>query len=428
MVYKENIGTDMRVILVERRSPNESSRLDELSSLAETLDYEVVGEMSQTRKPDPAYYIGKGKVEELAEEVEIKDAEKAIFSQPLKPSQAFKLEEKIGVKVIDRFQLILEIFAMRAGSPEAKLQVEYARLNYELPRVKERVKRAKLDEFPGLRGGGEYGERAQVETIKKRMKNLEKKLESFEKSREQRRKKRREKGFNLVALAGYTNAGKSTLLNSLSSAEVEVDDRMFTTLSPRTRVLEESYQKILITDTVGFIDDLPPWLIEAFKAALEEIYLADLVLLVIDISEPFREVLRKIRTSREILSESDSEIITVFNKADVVSEESLDRKVNSLEKICPEVITVSAKEGTKLEDLKEKIKSHLIDRVHARLVTHRKRGVEKILHKLHEKAQVENVEYENPTRVTFWADEKAIGKLRKSLGKNTNIEVLGDAH
>ncbi len=416
----------MRVVLVERLSPNESSRLDELSALAETLDYEVVGMLQQTRKPDPAYHIGKGKVEELAEAVNSEEAERVIFANPLKPSQAFKLEEKTGVKVIDRFQLILEIFAMRAGSPEAKLQVEYARLNYELPRVKESVKRAKLDEFPGFRGGGEYGERARVETIERRMKSLEEKLESFEEAREQRRKRRRERGYNLVALAGYTNAGKSTLLNALSSADVEVDDRLFTTLSPRTRVLEESYRKILITDTVGFIDDLPPWLIEAFKAALEEIYLADLILLVVDLSEDFREILRKFRTSREILSDSSADIVTVFNKVDLVSEDSFEKKVSALKKVCPEVITVSAKKGKNLENLKEVVRSHVLDRIHARLTTYRDKGVEKILHELYERAEVEDVQYENPTKVTFWADEKSIGKLRKSLGKSTEIEVLGD--
>lgn len=417
----------MRVILVERLSPRESSSLDELAALAETLDYKVVGRLDQTREPDPAFHIGKGKVQELAELVESTDAERVIFANPLKPSQAFKIEEKGGVKVIDRFQLILEIFAMRAGSPEAKLQVEYARLNYELPRVKESVKRANLDEFPGLRGGGEYGERARVEDIKKKMNSLEEKLESFEDAREQRRKRRREKGFKLIALAGYTNAGKSTLLNSLSSADVDVDDRLFTTLSPRTRALEDVSEKVLITDTVGFIDDLPPWLVEAFKAALEEAYLADLVLLVVDASESFREILRKYKTSREILSDSSAEMVTVLNKIDLVSGSSLNRKVRALRNVSSQLIPVSAEEGDNLDDLKGIIRAKLLESIHARLTTHKREGVEKLLHELYEKAEVEEVEYENPTQVTFWADEESLGKLRSSLGERSEIEIIGDS-
>lgn len=417
----------MRVVLVERLSNGESSNLSELAALAETLDYEVVGRMIQTRKPDPKYHIGKGKVDELEDLVGSEEADMVIFANPLKPNQAFKLEERVGVKVIDRFQLILRIFAMRAGSPEAKLQVEYARLNYELPRVKERVKRAKLDEFPGFRGGGEYGERARVDTIQNRMKTLEEKLESFEDAREQRRKRRRERGFDLVALAGYTNAGKSTLLNRLSAAEVEVDDRLFTTLSPRTRVLEGSSQKILITDTVGFIDDLPPWLIEAFKAAIEEIFLADLVLMVVDASEPFKEILRKYRTSRDILSETSAPMITVMNKIDKVSESSLDRKLDAIRRISPDIIRVSAKVEENLDELREEIRSRLLERVHARLTTHRKEGIEKLLHRVYENSEVEDVEYSNPTEVTFWTDERNLGKIRKSLGDRSKIEILGDA-
>lgn len=416
----------MKVVLVERISPHQRSQLDELSELAETLDYEVVERLKQTREPDPTYHIGKGKVEELADRVESLDADRVIFANPLKPSQAFKLEEKVGVKVIDRFQLILEIFAMRAASPEAKLQVEYARLNYELPRVKESVKRAKLNEFPGLRGGGEYGERARVETIKNRMKTLEEKLESFENAREQRRKRRRERGFSLVAIAGYTNAGKSTLLNALSSADVEVDDRLFTTLSPRTRVLDDDSRKILITDTVGFIDDLPPWLIESFKAALEEIYLADMVLLVVDASESFAEILRKFKTSKEILSESSAETVVLLNKIDLISESSLERKKNALQRLSSKVMLISAKRGKNLDKLNEFIRSHLVEQIHARLITDKKEGIEKLLHRLYEETEVEEVKYENPTKVTFWTDERYLGKLRKSVDEATEVKVIGD--
>lgn len=418
----------MRVALVERLSGHELSKLKELEALSKTLGYEVIEKIKQNRPPDPALHIGKGKAQELAQIVQANDIERVIFANQLKPSQVFKLEEITGVRVIDRFQLILEIFAMRAGSPEAKLQVEYARLKYELPRVRERVERTRLEEFPGLRGGGEYEEEVRVDAIKRRMNSLKQKLGSFEKSRKERRKRRREKGFKLVALAGYTNAGKSTLLNTLSSAEAPVDNMLFTTLSPKTRVIEDISRKVLITDTIGFIDDLPPGLIEAFKAALEEVFLADLVLLVVDISEPLPEVLRKVRTSREILEECPAEIVLVPNKIDLISKEKLERRIDVLKAIIPEVISISAKEGDNLDELLELLSKRLLKRVHVKLTTHQESGVGKLIHKLHENAIVQEVEYENPTKVTFWTDERALGELRNSIRDEAKIEVLGDSN
>lgn len=417
----------MRAVLVERLSGHESSKLRELAALSETLGYEVVAEVRQNRRPDPTYHIGKGKAKELAQVVKSRDAERVVFANPLKPSQAFKLEELVGVEVIDRFQLILEIFAMRAGSPEAKLQVEYARLNYELPRVRKRVERMRLEEFPGLRGGGEYEEKVRADDIERRMDALEEKLKSFEKSREQRRKKRRQRGFNLVAIAGYTNAGKSTLLNAFSSADVPVDDMLFTTLSPRTRALEGSSGKILLTDTVGFIDDLPPWMIEAFKAALEEIFLSDLVLLMVDVSEPLREILRKARVSSEILEDCSTEVVTIPNKIDLISEPELQRRIEALKRISPEVVPLSAKEGTNLDRLEDLIRSRLLEKLHVQLTTTRRSGVQKLLHKLYERTVVEDVKFENPTKVTFWTDGRNLGKLQKFLDEGTKLEVIGGA-
>ncbi len=350
----------MKVVLAERRLPQEPSRLQELVALSETLGHEVVGTLKQVKKPNPAYYIGKGKAEELAELVKSEGAERVIFGNALKPSQAFKLETLTGVEIIDRLQLILEIFAMRAGTPEAKLQVEYARLSYELPWVRERVRRAKLADHPGfLRGPGEYEASEHYDTLKRRMVRLRRKLASVAESRTQRRKRRRKRGFNLVALAGYTNAGKSTLLNALTSAEVAVDDMLFTTLSPRTRAINGSLRKVLLTDTVGFIDGLPPWLVEAFKATLEEIFLADVVLLLVDVSEPLPELLRKLHASREVLEAHPVEVVTVLNKVDLVSAEELERRVEALRTIAPGLIRISARAGTNLDRLLGLIRSRL---------------------------------------------------------------------
>ncbi len=319
----------MRIVLVERRSPGEQSRLEELAALARTLDYKVAATLGQVRKPDPAYHIGKGKAGELADLVKSSGAERVIFSNQLTPSQTYKLSRLVGVEVVDRFQLILEIFAMRAGSPEAKLQVEYARLSYELPRIREQVRALMSVEQPGLMGGGEYEVDVRYDMVKRKLANLRRKLKSIAKTREQRRKLRHRRGFKLVALAGYTNSGKSTLLNALTAANAEVDDMYFTTLMPRTRAIRAS-RKVLLTDTVGFIDGLPPWLVEAFKATLEEIYLADLVVLIIDASDPIPELLRKFRTSREVLAEYPVRVVTALNKIDLISQEDLERKLNVL--------------------------------------------------------------------------------------------------
>jgi GTP-binding protein HflX len=340
----------MRVILAERRSPGESSRLVELAALARTMNYEVVGDLQQVRKPDPAYLIGKGKVRELARLVRSTEAERVIFANQLTPSQAFKIQRAVGVEVVDRFQLILEIFAMRAGSPEAKLQVEYARLSYELPRIRERIKTAMLIERPGLKGGGEYEVDVHYDMIKRKLVSLRKKLQALGKTREQRRKHRRRRGFKLVALAGYTNSGKSALLNTLTSGGAKIDDMYFTTLAPRTRTVKCS-RKILLTDTVGFIDGLPPWLVEAFKATLEEIYLADLVILIVDGADPIPELMRKYKTSLEVLAEYPVKTVVALNKIDLMTREDLQRKLELLNSFSSSVVPISALKGSNIESL-----------------------------------------------------------------------------
>ncbi|MEW6221699.1 MAG: GTPase HflX [Candidatus Hadarchaeota archaeon] len=331
----------MRVVLAERVAPGEQSRLDELAALARTMDYEVVGSLKQVRGPDPAYQLGKGKAQELAALSKEMGADRVIFSNQLTPSQAFKLNKLTGREVIDRFQLILEIFEKRAGSPEAKLQVEYARLSYELPRIRERVRTLLSVEQPGLMGGGEYEVQVHYDTVKRKLANLRKKLKSVERSREQKRKLRKKRGFKLVALAGYTNSGKSTLLNALTAAKAEVDNMYFTTLTPRTRAVTSS-QKILLTDTVGFIDGLPPLLVEAFKATLEEIYLADLVVLMVDGSDPIPEIIRKYRASLQALQNHPVKTVTAVNKMDLLSNEELQKRLEVLNGMSSYIISISA--------------------------------------------------------------------------------------
>ncbi|MCD6248481.1 MAG: GTPase HflX [Hadesarchaea archaeon] len=416
----------MRVILVECGSPNELSRLPELVALSETLGYEVAGVVKQVRKPDPVYCIGRGKARELERLVRATGVEKVIFGNVLKPSQAFKLESLLGVDVIDRLQLILEIFAMRAGTMEAKLQVEYAKLKYELPRVRELIRRLKSAEQPGLRGSGEYEVNIHYDAIKRRMNSLRRKLVSIAKSRKQRRKRRRRKGFNLVALAGYTNAGKSTLLNALTSANVAVDNMLFTTLSPKTRTINgDGPKKVLLTDTVGFISGLPPWLVEAFKATLEEIYLADLVLLLVDVSEPLPELLMKLQTSREVLREYQVPVVTVLNKIDLISKKELGRRIGILRTITPEIIPISAAKGINLDKLLRLIRSRLFKKVQIELPPNRHVEIQKILHELHKETAVEGVKFGDQFKITFWTDERTLNRLRKLMDDSVRIEISG---
>ncbi|MEM3401810.1 MAG: GTPase HflX [Candidatus Hadarchaeales archaeon] len=348
----------MRVILVERRERSEASLLGELEELARTMKHEVVGRVEQIRAPDPAYQIGRGKVAELARLVKATGAERVIFVNQLTPSQAFKLQKMVGVEVIDRLQLILEIFYMRAGTPEAKLQVEYARLKYELPRVRERVLAKLSVERPGLMGGGEYEIRVHQDAIKRRLNVLKKKLATIAVERAQKRKHRKKRGFRLVALAGYTNSGKSTLLNALTVGGAEVDDRYFTTLAPKTRQLSAS-RGILLTDTVGFIEGLPPWMVEAFKATLEEIYLADLVILVVDGSDEVQDIMRKYRASMEVLREYPVKIITALNKIDLLDDGELEKRLEFLSTLPQPVVPISALKGTNLDVLVDTIVASL---------------------------------------------------------------------
>lgn len=347
-----------RVVLVERLSPGEQSRLGELKALVQTLDFEVVSTIQQVRHPDPTYQIGKGKAKELADLVKDKKAQRVVFRNQLTPAQAYKLARLTGVEVIDKFQVVLEIFAMRAASPEAKLQIEYAKLKYEMPKIREQIRNLLNVEQPGFRGGGEYEVNVRYDMVKRKLAGLRRKLKSVERNREERRKFRRKRGFKLVALAGYTNSGKSSLLNSLTDAKAEVDDRYFTTLMPRTRALKTS-QMTLITDTVGFIDDLPPSLFEAFKATLEEIYLADLVIMLVDASDPVPEIIRKLRTSQKVLAEYPVKVITALNKIDLVAKEDLERKMEVLHSMTDTVVPISATKRVNLGALLDVIRGNV---------------------------------------------------------------------
>ncbi|MCK4439995.1 GTPase HflX, partial [Candidatus Bathyarchaeota archaeon] len=313
-------------MIVQRRRSFEQSTLIELRSLVESAGYTLVGKMEQVREPDSRYQIGAGKVKELAQLVKETEAKKVIFDNPLKSVQSYNLAKATGVEVIDRFQLILEIFARRATTKEAKLQIGLARLRYELAHAKEKVRLARKEEQPGFMGLGAYEVDVYHEAVKRQVQSIRGKLRKIRKKRLLHRRRRVELGFQSISLAGYTNAGKSSLFNALTEEEVPVDETLFTTLSTTTRLVEFSRKQFLLTDTVGFIDRLPLRLIDAFHSTLEETVYSDLILLVVDISESTSLFEKKLSVCLKTISQigaSGIPTITVLNKIDLLPETEL---------------------------------------------------------------------------------------------------------
>ena len=338
--YLQYIGflmAETRCILISL-----SDDVSELRELARSLDMNVLETFTQHReKPDPKYFIGSGKVKEVLEFVNEMKVEMAIINSSLKPSQLYTLENYLGITVYDRIRLILEIFADRAHSEEARLQVELAKLEYEIPLLRDWIHKARYGERPGFMAGGEYEVAQYYEVSRKRIKKIKQKLRKIEKERDIRRKQRRYLGYDLISIVGYTNAGKSTLFNMIAGEKVAVENRLFTTLSTTTRKIPQLKRPILITDTVGFIDGLPHWLIEAFHSTLEEIFLSDVILLILDASEDIGEIQRKLTTSFKVLLPdlNPSKIILVLNKIDQIKTEIVSYKGESSLTIHKEIIS-----------------------------------------------------------------------------------------
>lgn len=335
----------------------EGDDLSELKELLRTARVAVVGESVQHREvPHPRSYLGSGKLEEVKEQAKAADANVIVCDDELSPSQERNLEEALKLPVIDRTELILDIFAGHANSAEGKLQVELAQLEYNMARM--RGLWTHLDRLGvggvGTRGPGE----TQIETDRRLARNritaLKRRLEEVKGSRRTMRAERERAHLPQIALAGYTNAGKSTLLNRLTGAEVSVRDRLFHTLDPTTRTMELHGRAYLLTDTVGFIRKLPHQLVEAFGATLDETRLADLVLHVVDASAPEDEMDSMLRAVDEVLDEigaGENPRILVLNKADAIDN---DRR-RELELRHRGAVLVSAATGEGLDELGERI-------------------------------------------------------------------------
>jgi len=385
--------------------------LEELQRLAETAGAKVVHSIVQKRASiDPVYYIGKGKANELAEISEELDVDVLICDDDLSPSQVRNLEKVINKKVIDRSELILDIFATRAKTFQAKLQVELAQLEY----TKSRLKRmwthlSRIEGGIGTRGPGEKQLEVDKRIVARKIQYLRRKLSEIEKRQERLVASRKE--FFTVSIVGYTNAGKSTLMNALTEIDTFVEDKLFATLDTKTSVCKlENGQKFLVSDTVGFIKKLPHHLISSFKATLEESRHADLLLHVVDISSPI--VHKQIESVNTVLKElgcDKTPTIMVFNKIDAVKDESIIPLLRSYYKNCA---MISAKTGHGIQDLERKI-VETIERNFIDIELSCSSANGKLIAYLHEHARILSSKFDEE-RATFrlLMEDKFVNKLR----------------
>ena len=326
--------------------------LDELAELAKTAGAVTVGRMVQTRDNfHPATYIGKGKIEELRVLIDELDATGIICDDELSPAQFKNLEDELSIKVMDRTMVILDIFAARATSSEGKVQVEMAQLKYRSIRLAGfGTSMSRLGGGIGTRGPGEKKIETDRRLIRDRISKLSADLKEMKAHRDVQREKRSKASTPVAAIVGYTNAGKSTLLNKLTDAGVLSEDKLFATLDPTTRALElPNGEKILLTDTVGFIRKLPHNLIEAFKSTLEEAKYADIIVHVVDVSNPdYEQQMTTVYATLKQLGVGDKPVITLFNKCDCFEQKPVAKDLKA-----DYTYNVSAIRGTGLEDFKQ---------------------------------------------------------------------------
>ena len=391
---------------LSREENASEASMEELAALLETAGGVCVGTVLQNKDtPDPRTFIGEGKVAEVKELVQGTGATMVIFDNALSPSQQRVLSDELGVGVLDRSALILDIFAQRARTKEGRLQVELAQYQYLLPRLLGMWTHLERQEGAiGTRGPGETQLETDRRHIHRKIQKLREELEQVRRVRATQRTRREKNEVPVVAIVGYTNAGKSTLLNTLTGSDIPANNRLFDTLDTTTRTLEISDTcTVLISDTVGFISKLPHHLVEAFKATLEELSFADLLLHVIDSSNPeWREQAAVVESLIYELGASETPRIDVFNKCDRYHGDILPHG--------EDIVTVSAKTGEGLDRLRSMIGDRLDAGAHRVTLSlpYDKGG---LLDTLYKEAKVESVEYGETILVTAVCTPKLLGQL-----------------
>ena len=398
------VGLSAHSLTREENATEES--MEELKDLLETAGGESVGMVLQQKdSPDPRTFIGQGKVDEVRQLVRTMGADMVIFDNALSPSQQRVLGEELKVGVLDRSALILDIFAQRARTREGRLQVELAQYKYLLPRLIGMWSHLERQEGAiGTRGPGETQLETDRRHIRRKISKLEEELRDVRRVRATQRQRREKNEVPVVAIVGYTNAGKSTLLNKLTGSEIPANNRLFDTLDTTTRTLEISDTcTVLLSDTVGFIRKLPHHLVEAFKATLEELSFADLLLHVIDASNPeWREQAQVVDQLSLELGAEQTPRIEVFNKCD--------KWTGEIRPHGEDIVSISAKTGEGLDKLLEAIGKRL-DSGAKRVTIHLPYDKGGILDQLYQEAKVEQVEYAETIDVVAVCTPKTIGQL-----------------
>lgn len=338
--------------------------IKEAASLADAAGYEIQKVVTQKHLTKSKFGVGRGKAEELKDFAKSIQCDAIIIDEVIKPTQQYNLASLCGIEVVDRERLILDIFERRASTAESKIQIKLAQLRYEMIRAREKVRLAKAGEQPGFFGMGKYDADVYYLDIRRRAAVLKAKLIKEESRREIHRTQRSKSRLRTISIAGYTSAGKTSLFNILTGESKTVGQGLFTTLSTFTRAIALGSNKVLVSDTVGFVSKLPPYMIDAFKSTLNELVYSALVLLILDASEPETDMKRKLASSIRILSELNvpmSRVIFVFNKIDLVSADDLDVRLQELRRDQPNAYTVclSAKTSENIDDLKVLIKEFL---------------------------------------------------------------------